>query len=161
MFKIFSYLASILIGQLIGQQIRSAPYKAIVDYALAQMQSMARSAAFEFSGIVLILTGFLITIFNLLATYDLKGYLTMSAVAGGGITIFAMGSVVVLIPTFKKNKIEIEISPSEKRDAPSHSLFAEAFADLISEFVQNRKEKKQTEKQNHQQFHANNGAAAQ
>jgi hypothetical protein len=168
MFKILSYLASLLFGK----RLMSVPYEAIVDYAIAQIRSMAKSAALGFAGMVLLLTGALVAFFNILATYDMKGYVMMSAVAGGGVTICAIGAVLVLFATYKKTHVENIVRPSDMMAAQSHSPLDEAFAGLINEFVQNRKEKHQAEAtmaqqqqyqsqhRNQYQHHANNTSGA-
>jgi hypothetical protein len=137
MFKIFSYLASLLFGK----RLLSIPYEVIVDYAIARVQSMAKSAAIGFAGLVLILTGILVAFFNVLAVYDLKGVWMMTAVAGGGLGICVVGILLIAIASYKKTHPERLVRPSDVLTTEMHSPLEQAFANLINEFVDNRKEK--------------------
>lgn len=137
MFKFFSSIASLLFGK----RLLSIPYEVIVDYAIARIRSMAKSAALGFAGIVLILTGALVAYFNVLATYDLKGVFMMSAVAGGGIGICVLGVLLIAIASYKKSHPEHITRPSDVLTTEMHSPLEQAFANLINEFVENRREK--------------------
>ncbi|MES2801682.1 MAG: hypothetical protein V4654_04270 [Bdellovibrionota bacterium] len=145
MFKILSFIGSFLFGK----RLLSIPYEVIVDYAIARVRGMAHSVAFGFVGIVLILTGFLVSFFNILSVYDDKGYFLMSAVAGGGLGICALGIIFIIAASIKKS--ENLVRPSEVLTHEVHSPLEEAVASLIAEFVNNRKEK-------HAEKHAATGA---
>ena len=135
MFKILSFIGSFLFGK----RLLSIPYEVMVDYAIARIRGMARSVALGFAGIVFILTGFLVSFFNILSIYDEKGYLMMSAVAGGGLGICVLGAIMIAVASYKKNH-PIQHHP-EFLTQPVHGPIEEAVASLITEFVNNRREK--------------------
>ena len=136
MFKILSFIGSFLFGK----RLLSIPYEMIVDYAIARVRGMAQSVALGFAGIVLILTGFLVSFFNVLAVYDDKGYFMMSAVAGGGLGICVLGAAFVAAASYKKHH-PIEKPTELMAHQPVHGPIEEAVASLITEFIHNRKEK--------------------
>lgn len=133
MFKILRFIGSFLFGK----RMLQIPYEVIVDYALARVKVMAQSAALSLVGIVLLLTGFLVSFFNTLSTYDQKGYFVLSAVAGGGLGICALGIAFLVTANLKK---EHAVKPSEVLHGV-HSPIEDALAILITDFVNSRKEK--------------------
>lgn len=133
MFKILRFIGSFLFGK----RMLQIPYEVIVDYALARVKVMAQSAALSLVGIVLLLTGFLVSFFNTLSTYDLKGYFVLSAVAAGGLGICALGIVFLVVANYRKDH---SLKPSEVIHGV-HSPIEDALAALITDFVNNRKEK--------------------
>lgn len=135
MFKILSFIGTFLFGR----RLLSIPYEVMVDYAIARIRGMAQSVALGFAGIVLILTGFLVSFFSVLAVYDDKGYFMLSAVAGGGLGICALGGILIFAASYKKHH-PID-KPSEFLTQPVHGPIEEAVASLITEFVNNRREK--------------------
>lgn len=124
----------------------SVPYEVIVDYAITRVKSMAKSAALGFAGMVLLLTGALVAFFNVLAVYDEKGVVMMSAVASGGIAICVLGILLLFMATNKKTQAENITRPSDLLGPQNNSPLEEAIAHLINEFVANKKEQ-QAEKQ--------------
>jgi len=112
----------------------------IVDYAIARVRGMARSVALGFAGIVLILTGFLVSFFNVLSVYDDKGYFMMSAVAGGGLGICVLGAILLMVASYKKHH-PVAVTSSEMLTQPVHGPIEQAVASIITDFINNRKEK--------------------
>jgi hypothetical protein len=139
MWKVLSFIASFLFGK----KFISIPYEVIVDYAIARVRLLAQSAALGFAGIVLILTGFLVSFFNLLSNFDQKGYFAMSAVASGGLSILLIGVIVLLFASFKKSVSLVR--PSDVLTQQVHSPLEEALATLITDFARSRKEKADAE----------------
>lgn len=137
MLKILSYIVSLLFGK----RMLSVPYEVIVDYAIARIRSMAKSAALGFAGLILLLTGALVAFFNVLHNYDLSGVMRMTAVAGGGLGICTLGIILIMIASYKKSHPEHLLRPSDVLSSELHSPLESAFANLINEFVDNRKEK--------------------
>lgn len=139
MWKVLSFFASFLFGK----KLISIPYEVIVDYAIARVRLLAQSAALGFVGIVLILTGFLVSFFNLLSIFDQKGFFSMSAVASGGFSIGLVGIIVLLFASFKKSVALVR--PSDVLTQQVHSPLEEALATLITDFAKSRKEKSEAE----------------
>lgn len=137
MLKILTYIVSLLFGK----RLISVSYEVIVDYAIARVRSMAKSAAMGFAGIVLLITGALVAFFNVLSTYDEKSVLLFSAVAGGGLSISGLGFLLILIASYRKSHTDHIAHPSEVFGAQAHSPLEEAMANLINDFVANRREK--------------------
>lgn len=135
MWKILSFIGSFLFGK----RLLAIPYEAMVDYAIARVRGMAQSIALGFAGIVLILTGFLVAFFNTLSVYDDKGYFMLSAVAGGGLGICVLGAILIAIAKYKKSHTHVEAH--EVLTQPIHGPIEAAVADMITEFINNRKDK--------------------
>ncbi|AZZ37505.1 hypothetical protein CIK05_12110 [Bdellovibrio sp. qaytius] len=135
MLKILSFIGTFLFGK----RLLSIPYEVIVDYAIARVRGMAQSVALGFAGIVLILTGFLVSFFNVLSVYDDKGYFMLSAVAGGGLGICVLGAILIMVASYKKH--HPVITTADVLTQSVHSPIEEAVASLITEFINNRKEK--------------------
>lgn len=133
--KIFSVIGSFLFGK----RLISIPYEVIVDYAIARVRHLFQSAAMGFAGIVLMLTGFLVTFFNLLSYYDLKGFFAMTAVASGGLSMLLIGIIFLGIARSKKSVSLVR--PSDVLTQQIHSPLEEALALLITDFVKGRHEK--------------------
>lgn len=137
MFKVLSSIASLFFGR----RLLSIPYEVIVDYAIGRIRGMAKSAAIGFAGMVLLLTGALVAYFNVLAIYDLKGVFMMTAVASGGLGICVLGIILIAVASYKKSHPEHLQRPSDVLTTEVHSPLEEAFANLINDFVENRKDK--------------------
>lgn len=135
MLKILSYLVSFLFGK----RLISIPYEVIVDYAIARVRLLVQSAAVGFSGIVLILTGFLVSFFNLLSYFDQQGRFAMTAVASGGLSMCLVGAIFLVFASFKKSVSLVR--PSDVLTQQVHSPIEDAIAVLITDFVNSRKEK--------------------
>jgi hypothetical protein len=136
MLNFFKTLLSFFMGTIQAPQIMSESYEKILDHAFDRMSEIFCTLAYGFSGIVLMLIGFLTSYFNVLYLYDKEGRLSVGAVAIGGITLFIIGYL------FLYNSPQKPTSSKEKKNpvppTPVISPLEVAIADVIQDFLSER-----------------------
>ena len=148
MLKILSVIASFLFGK----QMSSGPsYEDLVDYAFERLRSIVNSAAIGLSGIVLVITGFIFTTFNLLNQYDQHASVAMTAVAAGGLVLCVVGLGFILFAS-RKTKTPLEKSEGLKTHHPAASPLEEALSLLVMDFVKARQEDREQERHKNPEY---------
>jgi len=140
MFKLLSNFATYLLNLFSGQKSDAPIYEKIVDFAFERLYEMINVIAYGFSGIILVISGFLATYFNLLNQFDRMGYIYLNAVSTGGIVLIFIGFGIL----YNASKQEVTTSTSRKDMAPpSPSPVEIAVAALIQDFVKERERERE------------------
>jgi hypothetical protein len=147
MFNLLSSLYTIVIELLSGKESNLNIYERIIDLAFGRAFELLNVLAYGVSGLFFLLTGFLISYFNLLMQYDRIGTVNVGAVAIGGLVLCFIGFGIL----FNTSKSKIKTLKKEETPIYSHSErdispIENALAALLLDFVKEREESRNISK---------------
>lgn len=134
MLELFSNILNYVLRLLTGASNEAPVYEKIIDLAFARLNEILNIVAYGFTGIVFIISGFLVTYFTLLSQYDRVGIIYLNAVAGGGLALTLIGFGILYNSTTRKVYEKKKIQKITNTTTPiEHALAA-----LINDFVKER-----------------------
>lgn len=145
MINFFKTILSFIFKSFTGQQTDDLLYVKMLDIASNRIYEMLNSIAYGLSGIIMMITGFFATYFNLLSQYDRVGTITIGAVAVGGIVLIFIGFGIIYNNTKKDFTPPIKAQKAIQNQVSSPIELA--IAALLQDFVKEREFVREKEKE--------------
>lgn len=146
MYIFFKTIFSFILESVTGLSPDGLIYEKILDLAFKRIYEVLNAIAYGLSGIILMITGFLVAYFNVLSQYDRVGSITMGAVASGGIVLIFIGFGIVYNNT-KKDFTSPAIRTPQANLTPHTSPIELAVAALVQEFIKEREFSREKERE--------------
>jgi hypothetical protein len=147
MLNFLSSIYTVIIELLTGKESNSNIYEKIIDLSFNRVFELLNVLAYGVAGLILLLTGFLISYFNLLTQYDRVGTVNIGAVAIGGIVLCFLGLGILYnnSKSKKQNTNQLESALPTHKEIHS-SPIENALAALLLDFVKEREENRNSER---------------
>ena len=144
MYNFFKTIFSLILESLTGLSSDGSIYEKTLDLAFKRVYEVLSAIAYGLSGMILMITGFLVAYFNILSQYDRVGTITVGAVAVGGIVLVFIGFGIVYNKTKKDYTAPQKILQTAQ--SPHPSPIELAVAALVQEFIKEREFSREKEK---------------
>lgn len=145
MYNFLKNIFSFVMESLTGLSSDKSIYEKILDLAFKRIYEVLNSIAYGLSGIILMITGFLVAYFNILSQYDRVGTITVGAVAVGGIVLIFLGFGIIYNNTKKDFTAAIKTPPVNHPPLPSPIELA--IVALVQEFIKEREFSREKERE--------------
>lgn len=145
MFDFLKTIYSFIIESLTGKKNDKFFYDKILDLAFDRVYEVLNTIAYGLTGIILMLTGFIFTYYNLLSQYDRIGTVDLGAVAIGGIVLIFIGFGIVYNNSRKFITDTVKTTESSLMQTPSP--IENAIAAFIQDIVKEREYSREKEKE--------------
>jgi hypothetical protein len=147
MSNLFGTLYTMVLNLFSGKNSGENIYETIIELTFSRIIELINILAYGVSGLIFLLSGFLISYFNLLSQYDRIGTISIGAVAIGGLVLCFIGFGILYNTATKKISTNIKHNTENKTHHETYgSPIENAIAALVLDFVKEREEIRQSTK---------------